>query len=500
MAAVNAIRTYLKDVIGLGNNAAGTAKADAIIDEGLDSVDVLAEMYEDDGDIISTLCRNVRKPAESIDDPSWVAPVGADGVPIPGRVAPQVPKPGQPISAICEQRLILAAYTATIYDLTGRVVTTAILTRTHLNLMKKHKATVDNHSEPDSLPEISKSFTVMKFLDQLPTYLKDILGVNGVALSYVIREDADPPNPLPTLRPNKPWSDDHDSVMDDLINFVPHDGPSYEADNASVFRILSNALASTSAMASISKHQRKRDGRKAYLDLIMHHMGSSKWEKVVENAEKLLTTRIWNGKNARYPLRIHISKHREAFNDLTRAADQIDYNVPNDIHRVRYLLNSITTTDATIISAKTTIQADPTKRNNFEEAADFLLITAPETKHNNNNKLQRISATKLGKIRTGPNTGVEIRFYKRHEWMKLKPEERQEVMDSRKGGKKKRKGDDDHDNNEYTKRIKALESQLEERNMTISKLSTNTPLPPPPKSTNPLKPPTGFTQRTGDDK
>jgi len=33
---------------------------------------------------------------------------------------------------------------------------------------------VENHKEPDALPELSKSFTVQKFLDQLPTYLREI--------------------------------------------------------------------------------------------------------------------------------------------------------------------------------------------------------------------------------------------------------------------------------------------------------------------------------------
>lgn len=44
------------------------------------------------------------------------------------------------------------------------------------------------------------------------------------------------------------------------------------------------------------------------------------------------------------------------------------------------MLNSIQTSDPTICSAKTTIQADVTKKNNFESAADFILITAPELK------------------------------------------------------------------------------------------------------------------------
>ena len=487
----HAIRTYLKDVIGLGNNAEGTARANAIIEEGLDDVDVLVELYEDDGDLISTLCSNVRKPAGTIDQPGWVAP--ANVVPAPN--PPQVPKPGLSISAICEQRLLLAAYAASVYNKTGRTIDTAILNRLRLKEFKLHKSAVDNHQEPDSLPDISKSFTVIKYLDHLPTYLRDVLGVDGIALSYVIRENAIPPNPLPALRANKPWVDGHSSIMEDLIAFAKHEGPSYDDDNAAVFRIISTALAGTSAMVSITKHQRKRDGRKAYLDLVTHNMGSSKWEKIVENAESLLSSRVWNGKNARYPLRIHISKHREAYNDLERASHQITYVPPNDTSRVRWLLSSIQTSDATILSAKTTIQADPTKKDNFEEAADFLLITAPDHKVGNTNKLQRISATKLGKIRTGPKTGVEIRFYKRGEWLKLKPEEREEVMASRKDKdkdkKRKANATDDH-----AKKIMALEAKLEEQTQTIAKLQTEkVPLPPLPKNKNPLQPPPSLTQR-----
>ena len=106
MAAVNAIRTYLKDVIGLGPGATGTEKANAIIEEDLDNVTVLAEMYEEDGDIISTMCSNVRKPVGQIPQPGWVAPEVAAGAPAP--VTPMIPKPGLSIPVICEQRLMMA--------------------------------------------------------------------------------------------------------------------------------------------------------------------------------------------------------------------------------------------------------------------------------------------------------------------------------------------------------------------------------------------------------
>ena len=42
--------------------------------------------------------------------------------------------------------------------------------------------------------------------------------------------------------------------------------------------------------------------------------------KLVEEAESMVMTRIFNGKKARYPLKSHIVKHQEAHNDFERAA------------------------------------------------------------------------------------------------------------------------------------------------------------------------------------
>ena len=124
-------------------------------------------------------------------------------------------------------------------------------------------------------------------------------------------------------------------------------------------------------MASITRYQTREDGRDAYFALIRHNLGSEKWEKMVKNAQKVLNQRIWNGKNSRYSLKIHISRHREAFNDMERASEHIAFVPPNETSRVRYLLSSIETQDPTITSCKTTINGDPVKKNDFERAADF---------------------------------------------------------------------------------------------------------------------------------
>ena len=57
MADIAALRTYLRDPIGLGIDAIGTTRANAIISKGINSIEDLVDLYDDMG--IKTLCQNV---------------------------------------------------------------------------------------------------------------------------------------------------------------------------------------------------------------------------------------------------------------------------------------------------------------------------------------------------------------------------------------------------------------------------------------------------------
>ena len=131
-------------------------------------------------------------------------------------------------------------------------------------------------------------------------------------------------------------------------------------------------------------------------------------------------------------------------------------------------MTSIQTSDSTIISAKTNILADPIKKNNFEEAANFLLQVAPSPKTTPTTR--RIAAIRngnkggkggrRGKIKTGPKTGVEIRYCKRKEWLEdLTQEQRDECQEIRRTQSTKRKTTDE-DDDEGAKKIAALETKL----------------------------------------
>ena len=112
-----------------------------------------------------------------------------------------------------------------------------------------------------------------------------MLGVNKVALAYLIRDnpalsERTPPEALPELiggNAPKPWCTENESLMEKIVVFTPHMGPSNDADKAQLYSILATHLGNTTALASITRLARRRNGRKdAHKDLITHYMGSAK--------------------------------------------------------------------------------------------------------------------------------------------------------------------------------------------------------------------------------
>lgn len=488
--AQNIIRAYLKQVIGLGDNAEGTIKANAFIGQGMDDI---TEIHEFSGsDDIKNLCAAVRKPGGQVENPDSVAAhnaavtanaAAAQNAQVPVPPITMMTDPGHNVPTVCELRLTLAAQGGKMYTSIGRDVNATTLSRTRLREFRKHLTMVARHTNPDPLPEISRAYGIMKFLDQFPSLLRETLGGSQVALSYVLRDEA-VPNTLPALLANKIWSDGKTSFMDELIAYMPHSGQEYDEDNAMVFTLLMHSLSGSQHMASITQYQSKRDGRKAFKSLFMHNMGSSKWEKMVESAEMCLNQRVYNGKNPRYPLRDHIARNREAFNDMVRAKGNISYEPPNETTRVRLLLNSIIAPE--LVSAKNVIMADPAKKDDFEQAADYLLLVAPVKKPGPS--YHRISMVNHQTGKRKRVVGVEDRYYKLHEWKALTQDQRDEVNRLRDARKAKKRG-----NGGDTTKIAALQAENEQKDQVIAALQAAIAKDPPTGGKVPaLVPPPGY--------
>ena len=426
MANAAGMRTYLRDVIGITDPL---ERREAIRQEGLETIGDFVEFEKED---VETLCASVRKPGGTIPNPNARAP----GAPA------NIPNPGYAIPAICEKRLISAAYTARVYAMIGREINSENMNRARLKKYDAHKKLIDEHEDPERLPQVSKTFGIIKAMDLVPGHLRERLGLEKVALSYVIRNEENPP-PIEDLvntpeNPNSATGPSYDSIMDELIAHAPHTGTAFREDNAKVFQILQDMIAGTSFESSIKSFQRTRDGRAAYKALLQHNMGSSKWDKILEDAEAYVMKREWNGRNMRFSLRAHVAKHREAHNEMMRASQHVEYELPNEHTRVGRLIKSITSKEPAIVSAITHIQGSQTQRNDFETAAEFLLLTAPSA--GNVTSTHRVSAinnhkgnNKNGK--KGSETGIELRYYTKSEYNKLSTAEKKELHQLRNASK-----------------------------------------------------------------
>ena len=134
-----ALRAYRRDPIGLVMDAQGANRTNTIIAEGVNSIEEFVDLHLDKG--MKTLCANVRKSAGTIPNPGWNPPILNPNT----LVAPQILVPGQQTSTICEQRLTLTAYGATLHDFISRPIETANLTRARLcALVKSHVSITTN--------------------------------------------------------------------------------------------------------------------------------------------------------------------------------------------------------------------------------------------------------------------------------------------------------------------------------------------------------------------
>jgi len=87
-----------------------------------------------------------------------------------------------------------------------------------------------------------------------------------------------------------------------------------------VFNILVYVLKGTSFEVSIQPFKRNIVGRGALLALSKHNLGSNIWETVLKRADHTVSNTVWNDNSNRYPLKLHLVKHREAQNDMIRAS------------------------------------------------------------------------------------------------------------------------------------------------------------------------------------
>ena len=157
---------------------------------------------------------------------------------------------------------------------------------------------------------------------------------------------------------------------------------------------------------------------------------------------------------------------------MVRANEAVGFQVPDARTRVTRLLDSIQTSYNPLQNFKGIIENDTSKRNDFEQAVDFMCKFQPPRKPSGSSGLHRISSTftemksDLDQLK---NVKVDIRFYTPDEWRNLSPEQRRKCMLTRRL-QNQGNGDNGKRKASFDKQTKRWQRKIEKKNQIIASL------------------------------
>ena len=114
------------------------------------------------------------------------------------------------------------------------------------------------------------------------------------------------------LMPGQPFSQDFESLEDELVTCASHVHPLFKEDNLQVYFYLEEATRTTSYAASIKPFQHRKDGHGAWMAMVQQYAGEDKWRAELKIQDDLLHTRKWKGQD-NFSLERFIAQHCNAF-------------------------------------------------------------------------------------------------------------------------------------------------------------------------------------------
>ena len=408
-------RLYLKGTTNMKMNT--DAAVTRILYEGVTSFESLGDF---DATSIKALAKNCREtiPAVALDRDAGIL---VDEPQVNGTV----------VSTQSMVRLTVACNATKYYLSVGRTPSLANLHYT--NVLATFKVEYEAYeklqkeSAPD-VPEIKDSDNERKVIKWAPIFMDCMSRTYGIKgpLAYVLRQNADvtPEEGDPLLENN--YFGTSGGLQSELIDRLSHGDALYRSDNKSVYLKLEKACRGSSVESTIKTFNRTQNGRGAYLALIDHHAGESKYRTILKKRMNLLQNIKWNGRN--YSLEKHVSNHRQAVDDLNDCATHITVTAPDQSQRVEYLIDSINCADSTLQASIGLIRSNVNNmREDFETAANALIEVDPyrRSQRQPNKPTAQISAIDFSSGRG--DSGVDLRWHTPNEFRSLNQEQKDEL-------------------------------------------------------------------------
>lgn len=365
-----------------------------------------------------------------------------DGVKKPGGTVLQagvnVPHPGFPVSPVVMPVLRMVLYWLKFMHTIGRPVAPADVNEANWTSTRYLRQRKEAHTKPEAsqmptIKPVNPSWPAIN--EAIVNYLGMFIGEGplGIPLSYVVRARADVPAHAADPRAGYP------TLLDELIARAPHAGGDFQQDNAKVAEILAQVYKDTQAWVFAKVALRRRDGRLAFNSVTLQFMGPNTQANQNTLVKSTLNSTFWNGYNSKnWSFDMMVAKQVQCHDELARLheVDAVAYEGISERSKVAILLASIKTTKCDVIKA--TILGNQAYLSNYQDSVtlfrDFI-NSQPEVFKSNNKRthinISAVNAKGGGTPVYGPKTGIEIRYYKKHEYPKLTDEEKKELKECR---------------------------------------------------------------------
>ena len=99
------------------------------------------------------------------------------------------------------------------------------------------------------------------------------------------------------------------SIHEMLIAHLAHHDLIFKHDNSDGFTLIEKAARKTTVESTVKAFAHLKDGRRAYLAIVSHHAGDTKYKAIYKKRIHLLSNIKWNGRS--YSLDSHVSNYRQ---------------------------------------------------------------------------------------------------------------------------------------------------------------------------------------------
>jgi hypothetical protein len=165
-------------------------------------------------------------------------------------------------------------------------------------------------SESDVLKFDAKDWT--KWFKSIDNFFRRTLGVRGVTLDWIYREEAYP----------KPGAK-YPSIMAELKATLLLEGDHFDEDSTAVYDVIASSTLGTSGYSYVKKFEESRNGRLIMLAL-KSQFGGEAYDLARSNAaNEVIRSATFTGPTRKYTYDMHVAKFEDTYNELALLGEPV---------------------------------------------------------------------------------------------------------------------------------------------------------------------------------